>query len=235
MPKAWQGGDQVLPLYIDIHGGGYVLFKPQVDDRFCSWLANEYNMLVISVQYHLGPTHLFPKSIFGVRDIINAILEDDSLPAFDRSKVCVGGFSAGATLSLAVTQLPGLKGRIGGVVAYYPACNFVTPVKESIASRPANAGPDRLAALAELFKWGYIPAGHNLAEPLLSPAFAKREDFPPKVCIIGCEFDMLCKNSEILANRLAESGNGKRTGTDISWEQNGIRWEKMIGEYHGML
>ncbi|KAH8812050.1 prolyl oligopeptidase-like protein [Xylogone sp. PMI_703] len=232
VPKTWKSGDPALPLYIDLHGGGYALFKPQVDDKYCSWLANQHNVLVISVQYLLGPTNLFPKPLYGVRDVILAIIEDDSLPAFDKLKVCVGGFSAGAGFSLTVTQLPELKGRIRGVVAFYPPTNYVTPVKESIAARPAHAGPDVLASLAELFKWGYVPVGQDLADPLLSPAFAKREDLPPKICIVGCEFDFLCKNAEILANRLAESGTGERTGTETAWEQNGIRWEMMRGKYH---
>ncbi|RFU31273.1 hypothetical protein B7463_g5049, partial [Scytalidium lignicola] len=232
VPKAWKSGDPALPLYIDLHGGGYALFRPQIDDKFCTWLANEHNILVISVQYLLAPAHKFPKPIYGVLNVITAILEDESLPAFDKSKVCIGGFSAGANLALTVPQLPELRGKVGGIIAFYPPTNFVTPVEETLASRPAHAGPDVLARLADLFKWGYISTGQDLADPLLSPVFANREDLPPKVCIIGCEFDMLCKNAEILANKLAGSGTGKRIGTDAAWEQNGIRWEMMIGRYH---
>jgi hypothetical protein len=46
---------------------------------------------------------------------VNAVLDDNSLP-FDRKKVAMGRASAGANLSLAVTQDESLQGRIGGVV-----------------------------------------------------------------------------------------------------------------------
>lgn len=36
-----------------------------------------------------------------------------------------------------------------------------------------------------------IPAGQNLADPLLSPIFAERSTLPRRIWLIGCELDML--------------------------------------------
>jgi acetyl esterase/lipase len=70
--------------------------------------------------------------------LVNAVLDDNSLP-FDRKKVAMGGASAGANLSLAVTQDESLQGRIGGVVSYYGLVDFSTPLEVQLASRPKDA------------------------------------------------------------------------------------------------
>jgi acetyl esterase/lipase len=165
---------------------------------------------------------------------VKAILEDESLP-IDKKKVTIGGSSAGANLSLACAQDRSLQGKIGGLVAYYPPCEFVTSVEEKMASRPANAGKDPLEDVADMFNWGYFTADTNLMDPQLSPQYAERANLPPKMYIVGCDFDMLCKGSEIMAERFASVGDGKRTGTDDCWEMNGIKWERILGEHHGAL
>src|ERR1700734_2737050 len=34
VPKSYKSGDAPLPLYIDIHGGGFALMNPSADDKF---------------------------------------------------------------------------------------------------------------------------------------------------------------------------------------------------------
>jgi alpha/beta hydrolase fold len=164
---------------------------------------------------------------------VKAVLEDESLP-IDREKVTIGGSSAGANLSLACSQDPSLQGKIGGLVAYYPPSDISTPVKVSMASRPVHAGKDSLETAADMFNWAYCTVDVNLRDPQLSPTYAERAKLPPKLYIVGCEFDMLCRDSEIMAEKFASVGNGKRTGTDDNWERNGVKWEKVLGEDHGM-
>lgn len=162
------------------------------------------------------------------------MLEDESLP-IDRKKVAIGGGSAGANLSLACTQDPTLQGKIGGLVAYYPPCDVSTSVEVAMANRPANAGKDMLENGAEMFNWAYFTDDINMRDPQLSPKYAERAKLPPKMYIIGCDFDMLCKDSEIMAEKFASVGDGKRTGTDDCWERNGVKWERILGEQHGTL
>ncbi len=67
----------------------------------------------------------------------------------------------------------------------------------------------------------------------LSVAFAPRDRLPPKLYIIGCELDLLCRDAELMAERLASIGTGQRVGTGSVWEKNGVKWEKILGEEHG--
>ncbi|KAF8866926.1 prolyl oligopeptidase-like protein [Acephala macrosclerotiorum] len=232
IPKSYKPDDGLLPLYLDIHGGGFVLMSPKQDDSFCTQFCNDNKLLVISLDYPKAPSHRYPAGVNATVDLVEAILADDSLP-FDRKKIAIGGFSAGATLSLAATQDEKLQGKVGGVVAYYPPSNWTTSLDWKLSTRPKNAGPDPLSNNAPMFDWAYYNADQDLTDPQASVAFAPREKLPPKLCIVGCELDMLCRDSEVMAERLASVGSDPRKGTDDVWEQNGVRWEKVLNEEHG--
>ncbi|RDW88805.1 hypothetical protein BP6252_00837 [Coleophoma cylindrospora] len=227
-PKSYNASDPALPLYIDIHGGGFVFFAAQVDDKFCSNLANNNNILVVSLEYSLAPSSPFPVALHEAADVITSILDDDSLP-FDRSKIAVGGFSAGASLALTVSQLPNIKKILRGVVAFYPVIDWTRNVQDQLASKPKGCGPDSLEARMPLFEYCYIPAGQDMKDPLVSPGFATRDALPSKVCLIGCEHDLLCRDAEVMAQRLAkvETEDGAS-----AWEHDGIKWAKIVGQVH---
>jgi acetyl esterase/lipase len=232
-PKSLKSGDALLPLYLDIHGGGFALGSPCVDDRFCSEFANDNKILVVALDYPKAPDHPFPAAIISLIDTVNAILEDETLP-IDKSKVAIGGFSAGANLSLAVSQDESLQGRIGGLVSFYGPLDFTEKTSDKMATRPKDSGSDPLENIAPMVNWAYINQLQDPKDPLLSVGFAPKTRLPPKLYIFGCEQDMLCKESEILAERLATEGSGESVNPSDSWEKNGVRWEKILGEKHGV-
>jgi acetyl esterase/lipase len=119
LPKSYKSDGPLLPLYLDIHGGGFALGSPVVDDPFCSNFANDNKVIVISLDYPKSPSCPYPAAVQALTKLVKAVLEDETLP-FDKEKVAVGGFSAGANLSIAITQNEFLRERIGAVVAYYP-------------------------------------------------------------------------------------------------------------------
>jgi acetyl esterase/lipase len=73
-----------------------------------------------------------------------------------------------------------------------------------------------------------------LKDPLLSVTFAPKEKLPPKIYIIGCELDLLCKESEAMAERLASEGTKESIKSSGVWERNGVKWEQIMGEEHGI-
>ncbi|MEZ5141156.1 MAG: alpha/beta hydrolase [Acidimicrobiales bacterium] len=85
-----------------IHGGGLVLGTPEQDHRWCSSLADELGILVVSVDYRLAPEHPYPA---GLDDCMAALAwlhhHADEL-GVDTTRVAVGGASAGGGLAAAV-------------------------------------------------------------------------------------------------------------------------------------
>ncbi|KAK3324475.1 alpha/beta hydrolase fold protein [Cercophora scortea] len=62
---------------------------------------------------------------------------------------------------------------------------------------PRGWGPglDWMARLLPSSAWSYIPYGHDVADPLLSPAYAARADLPPHVFVVAAELDCLAHES----------------------------------------
>ncbi|NLJ16566.1 MAG: alpha/beta hydrolase [Clostridiales bacterium] len=44
-----------LPVYFEIHGGGFVSGLPHRNDEYCQRLSNKVNAIVININYRLAP------------------------------------------------------------------------------------------------------------------------------------------------------------------------------------
>lgn len=224
-----------LPTYLNIHGGGFALCDPIVDDHFCHALAHKHNFLVISLSYSLSPRHPFPVPVEDIQALIPAILSDPSLP-IDADRVALGGFSAGGNLALAAPQDATIGAKIKAIVPIYPVVDFSGKYKGELKTS-ADGQKDMLARSGAWFSWGYINPGQDRLEPLLSPIYAGREKLPQRMFFVGAENDVLCKEAWCMARMLAgkdvegsssDPGKGKR-----EWEAEGVRWRMVEGQRHG--
>jgi acetyl esterase/lipase len=236
IPKSYKPGDRLLPLLIDMHGGGFCFGAPAVDDNDNLILSHVHGICVVSIPYRLGPKYKYPTAMFDAAAMISAVLDDETLPV-DKTRVVVGGYSAGATLALSAPQLPILKGKIKGALAYYPGThNGQTRDERKSRQKPSNPGEgSHLYSLLPMFDVGFIPPGIDRRDPLLSVIFSNRNDLPEKICIVGCEFDMLCAEAEEMAENLAQSEEGDvklLTDGKFGWTKGGIRWEMIEGVGH---
>lgn len=59
-----------FPLFIYIHGGGYVTGGLETDDRYCRRIAAEVNVVVLSIEYRLAPEHKFPIGFGDAYDVV---------------------------------------------------------------------------------------------------------------------------------------------------------------------
>lgn len=236
VPKAYKSGDPPIPLLIDIHGGGFCIGGPILDDKDNLIWAHKHGFLVISIPYRLGPRYKFPTAEEDCAAAIRDILDDESLPV-DKSRVAIVGYSAGGNLALGAAQMPDIKGRIKGVAAYYPPTNLATPIEEKFAlmgNVPGGSGA--LGRIAPAFDYGFTGISQDRADPLLSPSYAKREDLPDKISIVTCEYDMLANESTVLAEELADLETGDKAplpGDRHGWTKGRIRWELIEAAKHG--
>jgi acetyl esterase/lipase len=233
IPRSHKPG-QLLPLYLSSHGGGHALLSAQFDDHFCSTFANKFNILVVSIEYSLAPRSKFPGPTNDVVDIAQAVIKDGNLP-IDKERVVLGGFSTGGNLSLSASQMPVLRGMIKGIVAWYPVTDFSLSPAEKQASRLYRNSRD----FDDLKDWGpiwdcaYVPLGHDLKDPLLSPRYTKRERLPKWVFVVGAEFDMLVKEAREMVFDVAGADKIEREEGREGFEKEGYRWTLVRDVRHG--
>jgi acetyl esterase/lipase len=223
IPSAHQA-DTKLPLFIDIHGGGFVLGAPRQDAGFCHYLAEEHGICVVSVNYPKAPRVPYPYLTDELAKVVQCVLDDSSLPV-DTTNVAIGGFSAGGNLSLSMSLRNELQGKFKGVLAWYPVTDFSGRFKSK---------PNMPNDMGDMFDYAYVKDGQNLCDPYLSPVYGDRKRLPPKIFLLGAEFDVLCNEAEQTALRYAGAEEDRtRKGDPYDWTIGNIKWRKIPGVQHG--
>ncbi|KAJ5771107.1 alpha/beta hydrolase fold protein [Penicillium nucicola] len=229
-PPGYKPG-QLLPLYFNIHGGGFASFDAELDDGFSSSWAARTGMMVVSLSYRKAPLYPFPTASYDIHALATAILADETLP-IDQDRVVIGGFSAGGQLALSASQLPGLKGIVKASIIYYPTVDFSIPPDEKLALRPYSDGPtDTLETTSWWFDWAFVSPGQNRRDPLLSPCYAKREDLPPYIYCVGAQWDMLRFEAQQMIHELADLEH--KENQDEPFETEKYKWTLAMGCSHG--
>ena len=176
-------------------------------------------------------------ALHDLETLLLAVLNDESLPiqrnngsqVLSRTRspstlnrIAILGFSSGGNLALGVTQLPSIRAHPNtptAVLSVYGYLDLSVPPKEKLTNRPwkpslpaprgGKSKIDAFASAAPTFDWSYIPYGHDLQDPLLSPGpYAKREMLPPYIGLIAAELDILAHESWRMACRLSNEGQG---------------------------
>lgn len=208
-----------LPTVLTIHGGGFCIGVNRDDDEYNRALADSQKVLVISLNYSKSPAVPFPTALHDLEALYHAILADESLPlarhntGTGKSKIAVLGFSAGGNLALSLPQLPSIRespDAPSAAISVYgcldlsrdPAAKLRNRFYKPALPLPQGSRIDSLASLAPVFDWSYIPYGHDLTDPLLSPAYSSLVDLPKHVYLVAAELDMLAHESWRLACRL---------------------------------
>jgi acetyl esterase/lipase len=233
IPRSRKPWEQ-LPVYLDLHGGGHALCDAQFDDEFCAKLANKFNILVISIEYSKAPRSKFPEPTRDVVAIARAIIEDEDLPV-DKSRVVLGGFSAGGNLALSAAQFPELKDKICGTVCWYPVTDFSLSALSKQNSRPYRdrKDVDDHKDWPPLWSWAYIRPGQDLRDPLLSVRYAKAQDLPRWIYMIGAQYDMLANEARETIFDIAGLEEQERKQGFDEFEKDTYKWKLTRDVRHG--
>ncbi|KAM7212130.1 Alpha/Beta hydrolase protein [Rhypophila decipiens] len=113
--------DSFLPVYIHLHGGGFLLGTLSSEDAICSRLALGANVIVLNVNYRHTPEFTYPTAWNDVEDAtlwLHSQLSSSSknpIPG-DPEKVVMGGISAGAWITSSIA----LRQNIGQILTTIP-------------------------------------------------------------------------------------------------------------------
>lgn len=70
--------DKALPMFVYIHGGGWVTGSLETDDPTCRRLARELELVVLNVEYRLAPEHKFPQGVEDCFDVVKWVRTSSS-------------------------------------------------------------------------------------------------------------------------------------------------------------
>lgn len=241
IPRGLDDG-RLFPLVIRAHGGGLIVNNPSLDDPLARHVADHAGCIVVSIDYEKSPRAKFPTAYEDIIAQSLAVLEDEDLP-LDRRMV-FSGHSAGGNLLLGAAQDERIKGKLEGVSAVYPVTDMTIGWEEKMKTRPDPGVPDFIGPQFDTIKRLYLdPAScPPLEDVRLSPGlFAKRDDFPEYVQLIGAEHDMFCHEDEVMADKLARMEGKPKIDLDLDlspggcgcgWKAGGITWYKIPGQRH---
>lgn len=202
------GGTTRPSVYVNVHGGGFVVGHPDQDDPWCRYLAANAGVVVVNVDYVLAPQHRFPAAAEQVFDVLRWAAAPDR--DWDGTRLCVGGQSAGGNLSAAVSRMALEEGgpRIALQVLHYAPLDLVTPTSQK--SSPLGLRAILKPWMGEVFDTAYIPDRRDRAHRLASPAWGSNADdiagIAPAV-VITTEYDRLRDEAVRYAEKLRAAGS----------------------------
>lgn len=193
-------------VYVNFHGGGYVLGDYEQDDPWCRYLAAYAEIAVVNVDYALAPTHRFPVPVEQAYDVLSWAAATGQ--HWDGTRLCVGGQSAGGAIAAGAARLARNLGtpRLRLQVVHYAPLDLVTPGKD----KNARASQAMITPwLCEIFNTAYIPDPLTRRDALASPAWGENSrdiaGIAPAV-VITCALDRLRDEGVRFAHTLRKAG-----------------------------
>ncbi|MCE0460890.1 alpha/beta hydrolase [Pseudomonas uvaldensis] len=196
-----------LPVYLNLHGGGFVAGVPEHDDSYCRRLAHNLGCLVVNLDYVLAPEHPFPAGLRQSFRVLEWLAEQAMTLGIDPQRIAVGGHSAGGNLATGVANLArGHQGlRVVHQVIDYPVLDLLQDpaLKRSSLDKPLLG-----SGLVRFFNSCYLSDPAQARDPLVSPLLATVEALRgmPPATLITAEYDILRAEGEAYGHKLREAG-----------------------------
>ena len=188
--RLYAPSNDVLPVLLYLHGGGFTIGNLETHDSLCRQLALRSGAAVIALDYRLAPEHRFPTAVNDCWAALQA-LADPATGArlgLDSTRLAVGGDSAGGTLSAVCA----LMARDAGLRLALQV--LITPGTIAHADTPSHARFAEGFLLSkkqvEWFFDQYI-AESDRTDWRFAPALAADHEGLAPACIVVAECDSL--------------------------------------------
>ena len=195
----------LAPGLVFFHGGGWVIGDLDSHDVVCRKLADEGELMVVSVDYRLAPEHKFPAAVDDAIASTKWIAENAKQFGIDASRLMVGGDSAGGNLAavVAISARDGNGPDIAGQLLIYPAI-------DSAMTHPSHKEPETSILLTHsVIRWfrdHYLNGAADVGDWRASPARARTLIGLPPAYVLTAGADPLRDEGDEYARRLKEAG-----------------------------
>ena len=199
------GGSGPFPALGWFHGGGWVIGDLDIADGTARHLAVETGCVVVSVDYRLAPETKFPGAADDCYAATQWIARNAASINADRTRIAVGGDSAGGNLAAAVCLMA--RDRGGPPLVFQLLVYPVTARDFTTGSYQHNS--DGYSLTTDDMKWywdQYLSTEADAANPYAAPLVARDLRGLPPALVITAEFDPLRDDGEAYGQRLQEAG-----------------------------
>ncbi len=203
------------------HGGGWVIGNLDSHDVACRKLADEGQLIVISIDYRLAPEHKFPAAVNDVIAATTWIAGNARQLGIDASRLMIGGDSAGGNLAavVAIAARDGNGPAIAGQVLIYPAVDFAR-------KHPSHSEPETSVLLTHTaitwFSAQYLNSAADGSDWRASPARAATLAGLPPAYVLTAGADPLRDEGVEYAERLKQAGVA-------------VTYRHFPGQFHGFF
>lgn len=199
-----------FPLFIYLHGGGFVLGDLDSHDVICRNISIESGHKVISVDYRLAPEHPFPAAIDDSYAAFEWVVQNADELNGDSARISIGGDSAGGNLA-AVVCLRARDRKNSSIVKQvllYPVTDYYSVLEKSAYGSYEKYGRHGLSCLKMSEFWRHYTENTAIEKnnPYLSPIQAPSMSELPPALIVTAEYDILRDEGAAYAKRLEQEG-----------------------------
>ena len=197
--------DGLSPGLVFFHGGGWVAGSLDTHDGLCRRLCAAAGCRIVAIDYRLAPEHPFPAALMDCLLAVNWVANHAASLGLDRTRLAVGGDSAGGGLAAAVCQIARDAG--GPPIASQLLICPILDVGRRTGSREAfGEGHFITQAAFQRDLADYLPAGAALDDPRHSPLQAVGLRGLPPALVHTAEFDPFRDEGEAYAAALKAAG-----------------------------
>jgi acetyl esterase/lipase len=203
-PKKRSG---MLPALLWIHGGGYILGSIEQEDLTGKELALAGECVTVAVEYRLAPENHFPAPLEDCYAALKWLAANASETGVDRSRIAIGGASAGGGLAAGLALLA--RDRTEVDVSFQL---LIYPMIDDRNIIPASdVLPDSIFWTRESNKIGWRsylgcePGVEDISCYAAAARAANLAGLPPAYIAVG-EIDLFAQEDIEYARRLIEAG-----------------------------
>ncbi|EGP08338.1 lipase/esterase [Bradyrhizobiaceae bacterium SG-6C] len=203
-PLKLRAASGLSPCLVFFHGGGWVIGDLDSHDVVCRTIADEGQLIVVSVDYRLAPEHRFPSAVDDAIAATQWISANASSVGADPAQLFVGGDSAGGNLAAVVAINARTEGpKLAGQVLIYPATDFSM-------SHSSHSEPETSALLTHsVIRWfrdHYLNGTDGVGDWRASPARVQNLSGLPPAFVLTAGADPLRDEGDEFAVRLGNAG-----------------------------
>lgn len=190
-----------------IHGGGFIIGNPVMNDPFLFQVTLEAGIQVVSVDYRLAPEHPFPAPLDDCYTALRWVYDNAPALNIDPQRIAIGGESAGGGLAAALAQMVHDRSEVEPVfqMLVYPMLDDRT----CLQPHPAHKVLMTWSPESNRFGWeAYLSQKCGSEDVPPYSVAARRENLSglPPAWISTGTLDLFYEEDVAYANRLKESG-----------------------------